>query len=114
MAVPVKTKYTSYRGITFKEAVYIHDNLSQPVEMDGWVGRMQVRSDYGTAVVLDLTTANGGLTIERNRIVIVATDDQTAALTVGAYKFDLEVESPDGTVLPLVYGSFKVKDWITQ
>ena len=109
MAIPVKQKYTAYRGITFLEHVYVQDGLEEPLDFTGWQARMELRVDYGTEVIV-----SPSVNINKAMITIELTAAQTLALDVGSYRYDLEVEAPNGRVFQLLYGTIRVKDSITE
>lgn len=113
MTIPFKQKLTALKGITFSQNVFASDGLGEPLDMTGYVARMQVRPDFGETAILDLSSPSNGIVIDEELVQVTITAAQTAALDAGNYKYDLEVESPDGTVLQLLYGSFKVKESIT-
>lgn len=110
----VKQKLVGRVGITFSENVYVFDQLEEPVELDGYVGRMDIKTDFGGPLILALTTENGGLLIDGNRIEIYISPTQTENIEPGSYRYDLEVEAPTGDVIGILYGSFRVKDSITH
>lgn len=109
MAIPVKQKYTAYRGITFLEHVYAQDGLEEPLDFTGWEARMELRVDYGSDVIATPT-----VTINRAMITMELSAAETLALDVGSYRYDLEVEAPNGRVFQLLYGTIRVKDSITE
>ncbi len=111
---PLKTKFKSYRGITFKADVYAEaDVTDEPLDLAGYEARMQVRDGYGGTLIADLSIGSGlsfpGLGIVRIEI----SASETEAMAVGSYRYDLEIESPGGVVDQLIYGAFQVKDSIT-
>jgi len=113
---PLKAKLVSRRGITFKyDVVTSSDITGEPLDTDGYVARMQIRDGYGGDLIADLNTANGGTVFPGLgicRIFISATD--TEAMTVGSYRYDLEIEDAGGEVTQLIYGSYQVKDSVTE
>lgn len=112
-SAPVKKKLIVRRGITLSELVFVADGLTEPVDLDGYDARMQIRSDFGGEIVADLSLGEG-ISIHRNRVEINIPAAQTESFLPGSYKYDLEIESPDGTVFQLSYGSVSVKDSITM
>ena len=109
MAIPVKQKYTAYRGITFLENVYAQDGLEEPLNFNGWAARMELRTAPGEPVV-----ATPDVTVNRAMISMELSAADTLALDVGSYRYDLEIEAPNGRVFQLLYGTIKVKDTITD
>lgn len=87
-------------------------------DLSGYTARMQVRRTIeNPAVMLELTTANNGLTInptgENNLIRIDIDDSQTAALqNSGVY--DLEIISAEGAVSRLIQGAFNLSPEVTR
>lgn len=74
-------------------------------DLTGYTGRMQIRSKEG-AVLLELTTANGGITIDpvSFQIVVLISATQTAAFPGNRGRFELEMESPAGEVTKIFTG----------
>lgn len=85
-----------------------------PVDLTGATVRMQVRAGLGGAVLLELTTENGGLAITGpGTITRTLTATQTAGLTWTAGVYDLEVEYADGTVQRYLQGAVTVSREVT-
>ena len=86
-----------------------------PVDLAGASACMQVRTAPGGALLLELSTANGGLsitgpgTIDRH---LSAADSAGIAWTGGVY--DLEVTYPDGTVHRYFEGPVTVSQEVTR
>ena len=108
-AIPIKQKYTMYRGITFHEHVYAQDGLHEPLNLNGWDARMEMRVDYGSPVIATPT-----VTIKRAMVSMELSAAETAALDTGSYRYDLEIEAPNGRVFQLLYGTIRVKDSVTD
>ncbi|UVO19602.1 hypothetical protein [Stutzerimonas stutzeri] len=80
-----------------------------PVDLTGATARMQIRAQLGGAVLLELTTENGGLVITGpGTLVRTLSATETAALTWTEGVYDLEVEYADGTVQRYLQGAVTV------
>jgi len=85
-----------------------------PVDLTGATARMQIRAGIGGALLLELTTENGGLTITGpGTLVRTLSAAQTAALTWTEGVYDLEVEYADGTVQRYLQGKVTVSREVT-
>jgi len=86
-----------------------------PVDLTGATARMQIRDKPGGSLLLELSTANGGLaitgpgTIERTLAAAA-----TAAITWTAAVYDLEVTYADGTVHRYFEGPVSVSPEVTR
>lgn len=86
-----------------------------PVDLTGAVARMQIRAEPQGTVLIELTTANDGLTITGPGTIerqISAAD--TAAITWTKAVYDLEVEYADGTVHRYFEGPVTVSPEVTR
>jgi hypothetical protein len=87
-----------------------------PVPLAGYTARMQLRSSLASATVIqELTTSNGGITIDTtyNTITILLTAAQTTALSFTTAVYALELVS--GTeVVPFCTGSLTLVPEITR
>lgn len=87
-----------------------------PTSLAGMTARMQIRTKLeDTAVILELTTENGGILIDNalGTITIVITAIATAALTFTSAVYSLELI--DGAeVIPFIYGSINLSKEITR
>ena len=112
---PIKRKIIAYPGITVSEQWIVKDGLLQKVDMTGWTGRMYVAPDYGETSLIELPTTGATVTFPALGIVKVRIESSvTVNFPVGNYKYDLEAEDGSGEVYPISYGTFQVKDWLTQ
>lgn len=118
------------QGETFRlSLVYATPGASEadppvPVDLTGATAAMQVRERYGATVLAEITTENGGISIEplEGVIEIVLTDAQTDAMGVkeGSTKprtsalYDLEVTLGSGDVKRVVEGTVTINPNITR
>lgn len=86
------------QGATFEETFTwkIKDpyGVFQPVNLTGYTARMHVRESYDSdAIVLELTTSNGGITLggAAGTIMLTVSATETAALPNGYYVYDIEL-----------------------
>jgi hypothetical protein len=109
--------FTIEQGATLLKAITWKDSNGDPVDLTGYVARMQVRpSATSEDVLLDLSTDNGGLQLTPSSgvVTITASAEDTAALDWRKGKYDLELESADGTVTRLLKGVITVSREITR
>lgn len=104
-----------YRGASYGPLrIRLHNHQNAPVDLSGWTVWAEVRTDAEASQVAanlapQITDAPAGL------VEISLTDEQTAALTVGSYRWDLLAENPSGERIgPLVSGAVTITKLITQ
>lgn len=88
-----------------------------PVDLTGYTARMQLRASAAAdAVLLDLTTENGGITLGATdgTITCTASAAQTAALAFSTAVYDLELVDGDGAVTRLAEGSVTLSREVTR
>ena len=87
-----------------------------PVELAGYIGRMQIRSNLtDPEVILELTSANGGIVIDdvAKVITIVITAAQSALLNFASAAYSLElVQGLD--VVPFLTGNISLVQEVTR
>lgn len=119
--------FTCEQGATFTRLIELEEpdlvadptgETFVPLNISGYTARMQVRRTVDSAnTLVTLTTENGGLTVnpsdEENQILISMSDSVTASIsTSGVY--DLEIESPDGTVSRILQGAVNLSPEVTR
>lgn len=88
-----------------------------PIDLTGCTARMQVRPEVeSSTVLLELTTANGGITLGgvAGTIELFVSDDDSAAFTWQSGSWDLEIEFPGGDVRRLAQGTVNVSPEVTR
>lgn len=101
------------QGATFALSIEWRDSTGALVDLSGRTARMQVRaSKSASTTVLELTTENGRIALTTS-IALSISATTTAALTPGAYVYDLEVVN-GAEVVRLLEGSFVVSGEVTR
>ena len=108
------------QGATFSDALIVNQPglPTTPMDLTGYDARMMIRVDYADVVpiiALDLTNQRLKITTPASgRIdrLISATD--TALFTFESAVYDLEIQSPDGTVTRLVQGRVALSKNVTK
>ena len=117
MTTPAKLKFTIYQGATFRKRLTWTAPSGTPVDLTGCTARMQVRPEVESpTVLLELTTANGGITLGgvAGTIELFVSDDASTLFTWTAGVWDLEIEFPGGDVRRLAQGSISVSPEVTR
>lgn len=106
------------QGATWRTTLTVKDHLLAPVDLTGYTAAMQVREpiESGT-VLLSLTSspaagiALGGIA---GTVVLVVSDEVTAALTWTHAVYDLELYAPGGDTTRLLKGEVQVDPEVTR
>lgn len=103
----------AHRTIT----VAVADGSAATLDFTGYDGRMQVRESYeNTAVLLELTTANGklvtGPAAALLQLEFAPADTTGATWTEGVY--DVEVVNPGGQVMRVLKGRISIDLEVTR
>lgn len=106
------------QGATFAKTVtWKTGTPAVAVNLTGCSARMQVRAKLtDTAVLLDLTTLNGGIVLggTAGTVEIKISATQTTAITWVNAVYDLEVVFADATVRRLLAGNVTVSPEVTR
>lgn len=89
---------------------------NKPVDLAGYSGRMQIRGKLeDTEVILELTTANGGIVIDdtNKTITILITAAQSTLLTFSSAVYSLELVN-GSEVVPFLTGSISLVKEVTR
>jgi len=108
---------TIEQGATFRLDLVWRDSNNNPVDLNGYSARMQVRASYTDSVVqLNLTSSNGAIVLGGALGTIVVTGAATATddIPIRAGVYDLELEASDGTVTRLVQGKVRISPEVTR
>lgn len=111
---PANVPLTIYTGTTFGPVTLTcRDAEGVLVDLTGWTAYAEVRKTEGGPVIVDLepviTDAGGGV------VTLGLSKEDTAALPVGGYLWDILLQRPTGERLgPYVAGKVSIKKPITQ
>ena len=105
------------QGSTFQRTIEIKDMAGITYSLTGFTARMQIRREVDTtAVMLELTTANGRLTVfpASGAIQINLTPALTASLTrSGVYDLEI-VKTSTSEVYKVLRGEFRLEKEVTR
>lgn len=104
------TNYTAYTSGGILE-------YNTPVDLLNYTARMQIRSKLTSdAVILELTTANGGIVLDNTAktITIVMSAVQTAALNFSTAVYSLELVLSGTEVVPFCGGTLTLVPEVTR
>ena len=113
---PGRYNITVYQGTTFQLSP-VWKIGGVPVIMSNYSADMQVRASTDTAIIVELSTSNGKITIDSayGRVNLNLTAAQTAALTAGVYQYDLNLTDNDaGVTYKILQGAFVVAASVTH
>jgi len=113
---PVKYALSSKKGTTFRKKWYLFDKDKKPLDFSDYTARMQIKVDFASDAIIELTTENDGIILTENCIELFISDSDTSSLfDPGSYKYDIEIIAGDsGDVSCPFFGSFKVTDEVTR
>jgi hypothetical protein len=87
----------------------------EPASLTDLQARMQIKNKVGGAVLHEMSTADGGITIDsvNSRIVLSIDADVSSGFTWKRGVYDLEVFDTSGVVTPLLYGTVSLTSEVT-
>lgn len=111
--------FTEEQGDTFRVQLQWLDEHETRVPLVGYDAVMQLRSSADSAdVVHELSVTNGGIVLEdatgSETITLFISAVDTAAITAGTYKYDLEMVDADANVTKIIKGKFKLVAEVTK
>jgi len=102
------------QGATFRRIISVVNSDDSLPDYSSSTARMQARLTVESSTfIIELTTENGGISLEDNTITLFISASDTSDLPVNSYRYDLEIQT--GTeVVRLVQGIFKVSPEVTR
>jgi hypothetical protein len=106
---------TTKRGDTFAEVPFQINVNTVPLNLAGALIRMQLRTDYGGQVYLELTSVdNDGITITNPANGEFKINQTIIDLEAKSYKYDIEITLSNGEVNTWIQGTFNVVNDVTR
>lgn len=107
---------TIRQGATWVLSFEWLDGEGLPIDLTGCTARMQLRRNYGTPVLLELSTTSGQLVLggATGIIDLVVDAATTAALTTDSGVCDMKIVYPDGYVDVALAGRFELLFEVTK
>lgn len=102
------------QGETWEMTFPIIDSTGQPVDVDGWTAKAQVRHGPFEPVLYEWSAAHSNITIAGTSVTltVLATTSSDWAFTEGSY--DLELTDTLGRVYRVAEGPVRVSEEITR
>ena len=99
--------FTIEQGADVKLDLVWKDANGTPVDLTGARAKMQLRSNTGAPLILELTTENAGIVITpaEGKIKPIITNAATLTLNFTTAQYQLELYLPDGTIKRLLSGN---------
>lgn len=112
---PGKYNIIAPQGSTYRLSFTISTD-GVPWNLTSYSARMQVRPNTNsTTKILDLSSANGDITLNSSGVVsVTASADAMAAATPGRHVYDIELVSAGNVVDRVLEGRFAVTPEVTQ
>ena len=104
-------------GATLLREIVWADSESDPIDLTGYTARMQIRRSVNNpAVLADMTTENGGITLGTTdgKIALELTAEHTSEISAKAGVYDLELIDGDGFVTRLLQGEVEFSPETTR
>jgi hypothetical protein len=108
--MPPALRGDTWPGIT---SITITTN-NVPVSLSGASIKMQLREDLDAPVVLELSTANGGITITNPLSGIFQIPPQIIDIPFDTYNYDIQVTFPNGVIKTYIAGTWVITPDITE
>lgn len=102
--LPKRWDIDIYKGDTFDVTVNFKDANNAGVDLTGFTGLVQFKSDTGTVVATPTVTVNYGGTLGAVRILLA----DTTVLNEGTYSYDLQLTDPSGSKRTFIGGVVNV------
>jgi hypothetical protein len=107
--------FTHIKGDTFEEVQFDIVKNSVALNLTGAIIKMQLRTECGGLVALNLTSvANAGITITNAVGGLFKINKQIINIASGMYEYDLQITFSDGTVKTWLSGDFLIECDITR
>jgi hypothetical protein len=114
---PANYNLVIYQGANLSQVFTWQDSNQTPVNLTGYTARMQARTSIEAPTpFIDLTNANGGVTLggSAGTVTVTMTATQTAAITETVGIYDLELVSPGGIVTRFLQGTVVISREVTR
>lgn len=107
------------QGTTWADSFTWETASGSAVDLTGWAAKLQIRkkASASSAVLLELSTDNGGITIPNpanGTVILAVSATDTAALAFTRAAYDLKLTSPSGAVVRLIEGAITVDPEVTR
>lgn len=102
---------------TYSVPILLSNTTGTAIDLTGCTADMMIRSNYKSAVVGELSTTNGAITIPtptNGTLYLNFSPILTGSIAPGTYIYDLLVAFANGNVVRVIQGSVIVEDGVTH
>jgi len=100
------------QGATLEKEIRYKDNNGNPISLVGYAAKMQIRNQKDNTLVIELSTSNGKITIDENKLTFIISATETGAMSLKDMIYDLEI-TKDGVVTRLLQGNVVISKEVT-
>lgn len=113
--IPGNYDFTIYQGSSFSKVITWRDGANNVMNLTGYTARMQIRQRLTGDILIELTTANGRISLggTAGTITLEISAADTSAITLDGV-YDLELVSGSGIVSRLLQGSVTLSKEVTR
>lgn len=116
--IPAIINLTIFQGASYvKNFQWLTGDPATPVDLTGCTGRMQARGYYDSGeVYLDLTTENGGITLDSllGEIQVRVSPEQSSAIELTTLVYDIEILFAGGQIARPIKGKIFIDPEVTR
>lgn len=113
MPIAAEWPWVVDKGATLSQVFTMKNPDGTLMNLTGYTAKSQVRTNPGAALVLEMSTSNGRITLGGALgTITVLVPAATMSFDADLYQYDLELTSGTGTTR-VIQGSFEVRDEIT-
>lgn len=115
--IPGSYDFLMRQGSTWIQSIVWKDSNGTPVDLTGYVARMQIRQQVNSeTIIVSLTTENNRIELDatNGKLTLLLDATTTAAINQFSGVYDLELESSDGTVTAILAGRVKIAREVTR
>jgi len=107
---------TIERGETWSRILTWTDENGTPVNLTGCSAKMQARKVVGGAIIIELSTTNGRISLGgiAGTITLTIADEDTATFPIDSARYDLLITFPSGTSEKILRGAMEIESLVTQ
>ncbi len=111
-------EYSIPQGANWDTSLIYKENGNAIDFSSGYTAKLQVRKDYGQAIIIELNSAAGTIVLASGavntpNVVLKWTPAATTPLSIYEGIYDLEITSPTGSIIKFLEGKWALRREVT-